>query len=233
MFDEIIKILYNKRGIEFGGPTELFSNIKYKLDLYNNVHLDGGNLLNDNSFSNLPGHENRFEYYKYGNNIGKQYDVDCANENSIKKIGRKYDFIVTSHVIEHIANPIKSLINWKEILDDENGYILSIIPDYKYCFDRKRPLTTIEHLIDDYKSDIKEDDTTHINEQINLHDWSLGGHPDFHKLCIDNYKTRVVHHHTFDISLVENMFIYSGYEVLVSYKHDDLNIINLSKKIKN
>lgn len=219
-FNTVINILKDKSGIEFGGPTELFGGI---MPLYPHVNLDGGNIISNNYFqSNLSSN------YLYGDRVGKQFDIDCTNENQISKL-RKYDFIVTSHAIEHFANPIKTLKLWEKYLLKDGGYILSIIPDYQYCFDRKRPLTTLNHLIEDFKSNMGEDDTTHIQEQKDLHDWSYGGHHQFYDLCEKNHLTRVVHHHTFDIELVEEMFDYCGFEKVLSFKHDELNIVNLSK----
>jgi hypothetical protein len=222
-FELIINSLKDKSGIEFGGPTELFSSPQYGMHLYPHVHLDGGNIIKNNYFQSNLGSN-----FLYGQKLGKQYDVDCTNEDQLKRL-RKYDFIVTSHAIEHFANPIKTLKLWEKYLLKENGYILSIVPDYQYCFDRKRPLTTMEHLIEDYNTDIGEDDTTHIQEQKDLHDWSYGGHHQFYELCEINHLTRVVHHHTFDIELVEEMFDYCGFKKVISYKQDELNIVNLSK----
>lgn len=227
MFNKIIEKLNGLNGIEFGGPTELFYNPCFNMDLYKYVNLDSGNLLDHTSFSNLPGHNNKTDIYEYGSKQGKQFNIDCANINDIMKLS-KYDFIVTSHVVEHIANPIKAIKNWKNILKND-GYILSIIPDYRCCFDRQRPRTMIEHLINDYNNDVQEDDKTHIEEQKKLHDWSMGGHPRFYELCDNNFETRVIHHHTFDIDLVNEMFSYCGYTNIICYKHDDLNIINLCK----
>ncbi len=225
MFDKIIEKLAGKNGIEFGGPTELFYENRHNMPLYKYVDLDGGNLLEDNHFQS-----NITDVYNYYGKIGSQYNVDCANLESIKNIPNKYDFVLTSHVIEHIANPIKAIKSWVDNTLNSNGYVLSIVPDYRYCFDRNRPLTTIEHFIDDYSNDIGEDDATHIEEQKMLHDWSYGGHKDFYSLCDRNYNTRVVHHHTFTPETVEMLFIKSGLKPIMTFKHDDLNIINLSIK---
>lgn len=224
-FELVIESLKGKTGIEFGGPTELFSNPGYRMPLYQHVFLDGGNITSDNYFQS--GFSSNF---LYGTKLGKQFDVDCTNEMHLRKL-KKYDFIVTSHAIEHFANPIKTLKSWEKYVLNPGGYILSIIPDREFCFDRKRPLTKIEHLICDYVEDIGEDDKTHIEEQKELHDWSYGGHVNFYELCEINYLTRVVHHHTFDVKLVEDMFSYAGFENIISYKHDELNIVNLSKVI--
>ena len=55
---------------------------------------------------------------------------------------------------------------------------------------------------------------------------------NFYELCEINYLTRVVHHHTFNIELVEQMFSYSGFQNIASYIHNfygmPLNIVNLS-----
>jgi len=225
-FSNIIEILNNKKGLEFGGPTELFSVPYHNMLLYPNVMLDGGNLFENNHFQSHIGNIYNF----YPNKQGKQFNIDCADDSLINMLhGLEYDFIVTSHVIEHIANPIKAIKNWVKLLP-KNGYILSIIPDYRYCFDRKRPLTTIEHLIEDYINNIGENDNTHIDEQKKLHDWSYGGHKDFYQLCDINEKTRVVHHHTFTPESFEQLINECGLKTIMSFKHDDLNIVNLSIK---
>ncbi len=226
MFIDIINTLHGKHGIEFGGPTELFSNSIHNMLLYPHVSLDGGNLFEENHFQS-----ELSSAYKYFGKVGIQYNMDCANIDNIKAIDVKYDFIVTSHVIEHIANPIKAIKSWSDNLLKPGGYILSIIPDYRYCFDRNRPLTTIEHLINDYIIDVGEDDTTHIEEQKQLHDWAYGGHKNFYQLCDKNDKTRVVHHHTFTQETVTAMFNHAGLETIMTFKHDDLNIVNLSIKL--
>lgn len=222
-FKQVTDTLSNLKGIEFGGPTELFSEPQHNMLLYPYVNLDGGNIISNNYFQT-----NISSNFIYGDKIGRQYDVDCTNEDQLKKL-RKYDFVVSSHAIEHFANPIHTLKSWEKYLLNSGGYILSIIPDYQYCFDRNRPLTTIDHLIADYVEDVGEGDTTHIEEQKQLHDWSYGGHHQFYELCKINHLTRVVHHHTFNIELVEELFAYCGFEKILSFKHDELNIVNLSK----
>lgn len=229
-FESIIEILKNKEGIEFGGPTGILDEPQHNMNLYPHVTLDGGNILTNNHFQSNIGKD-----FIYSGKIGKQFDVDCTNEKHLSSL-KKYDFIITSHAIEHFANPIKTFKLWKKYVLKPDGYVLSIVPNKDACFDRKRPLTTLEHLISDYNENIGEDDRTHIEEQKQLHDWSCGGHPDFYELCEINHLTRVVHHHTFNINLVEDMFSYAGFENIVSYIHDfcgiPLNIVNLSR-VKN
>lgn len=79
---------------------------------------------------------------------GSQY---IAYGNALTFIDDKsLDFVISSHCIEHLANPIGALLEWKRILSD-NGLLILVIPDKERTFDHKRPVTTISHLIDDYQ----------------------------------------------------------------------------------
>ena len=64
-FQLIVETLRNKKGIEFGGPTGLFSVPEHNLHLYPHVNLDGGNILNNNYFqsNNYTIYFQYFEHY--------------------------------------------------------------------------------------------------------------------------------------------------------------------------
>lgn len=221
---KLLKLIFqNKEGIEFGGPTNLVEKPNYEFQLYSFLNLDGANIFEQNYFQGYLKKD-----YKYGNNKGKQFNADVTKIKDLDRINKKYDFIFTSHIIEHIANPLKALIIWKTILN-KNGYLISIVPDYRYSFDRKRTLTKISHILEDYNSNIQEDDITHISEQISLHDWSLGGMKNFNELAANNVHTRVVHHHTFIKSTLKKLLKIGGYKTVFTFKLDDLNIVNVAK----
>lgn len=71
-----------------------------------------------------------------------------------------YDFLVSSHVIEHMKNPIGSLEHWCRILKP-GGQIYLIVPDKRAIFDRHRVRTALEHIILDYKRPSDERDFEH------------------------------------------------------------------------
>lgn len=50
------------------------------------------------------------------------------------------DFIFSNHVFEHLMNPAQVLRNWMKRLKP-GGYILGAIPDARYTFDLRQPLT--------------------------------------------------------------------------------------------
>ena len=106
---KIIEELQGKNGLEFGGTTELFEEPRHKMLLYPHVTMDGANIFDDNHFNELNG--NLFKH-RYGS--GFRFNCDASDEEGIKAIGKQYDFVVTSHVIEHIANPIKAINIWKK-----------------------------------------------------------------------------------------------------------------------
>ena len=60
-----------------------------------------------------------------------------------------FDYIVASHVFEHLPDPINFLNSMGKLLKEE-GLLLLAIPDKRYCFDLLKPLTTPGLLIDSY-----------------------------------------------------------------------------------
>ena len=61
--------------------------------------------------------------------------LEFAENNSL-------DFIYSSHVFEHLPNPFKVLKKWHSKLKHD-GWILAVIPDPRYTFDYRQPLTTL------------------------------------------------------------------------------------------
>jgi len=57
------------------------------------------------------------------------------------------DFVIASHVIEHIPDPIGWLAQIGEILRD-GGIVVLVVPDRRFTFDVNRPETTAAELID-------------------------------------------------------------------------------------
>lgn len=61
------------------------------------------------------------------------------------------DFVISSHVLEHFADPVRTLLEWDRVVRP-GGVIFMIVPHKKRTFDRKRPRTTLDHLIADYET---------------------------------------------------------------------------------
>lgn len=56
--------------------------------------------------------------------------------------GAPYDWVIASHVIEHVPDVIGWLSDLASVTVD-GGALLLIVPDRRYCFDRHRPPTTV------------------------------------------------------------------------------------------
>lgn len=74
-----------------------------------------------------------------------------------------FDFVCNSHLLEHLANPVKAIFEWLRILKP-GGYLYMIIPDMRETFDKDRPLTPADHLAHDYLDGVKEVSLEHYKE---------------------------------------------------------------------
>jgi 2-polyprenyl-3-methyl-5-hydroxy-6-metoxy-1,4-benzoquinol methylase len=59
------------------------------------------------------------------------------------------DFVIANHVLEHSSNPVQALELWVKTLR-KNGILFISVPILERNFDIGRPLTSMEHLFDDF-----------------------------------------------------------------------------------
>jgi len=146
--------------------------------------------------------------YKYAD--GKTGDLYICEGTDLHPIeDNSYDLILSSNNLEHIANPFKALTEWIRVVKP-GGSIFLILPMKAHCFDHRRPTTTLQHLIDDYNDDVGEDDLTHLEEILKLHDLSkdqgAGTFLNFVNRSLKNIENRCLHHHVFDEQLIQQIF---------------------------
>jgi ubiquinone/menaquinone biosynthesis C-methylase UbiE len=137
--------------------------------------------------------------------------------------GETYDFVLASHVLEHVANPLRAVAEWRRVLAP-GGVLLVIVPDKRSTFDHLRPYTLFEHLEADFSSDVSEGDLTHLDEILTLHDLRMdppAGSPEqFRERCLDNYSVRGMHHHVFSPEVLVQVFTRLNMRVLsLSIEH--------------
>jgi SAM-dependent methyltransferase len=111
-----------------------------------------------------------------------------------------YDAILSSHVVEHLANPLGALAAWRRVAH-AGAHLLLVAPHMAGTFDHRRAVTPLQHMVEDFERGIAEDDLTHLDETLALHDRSRDAEPDDHDAWAaarrDNARTRVIHHHVF------------------------------------
>lgn len=58
-----------------------------------------------------------------------------------------WDFVISSHVIEHFYDPVKTVQEWLRVIKP-GGYVYIIAPHKERTFDKDRPRTTLAEIID-------------------------------------------------------------------------------------
>lgn len=231
-YEVYYKVFRNKNGLEIGGPSKIFERTG-SIPIYNIVeNLD---VCNFNEKTVWEGKIEIGNTYNYHNEKkGYQFIYDAVNLNAIKS--NSYDFILASHVLEHIANPFKALSEWLRVLKND-GFLLVILPHKDGTFDHNRPVTALNHLIKDYEFDVNEDDLSHLNEILELHDFNLhdptGDFESFKERSLLNYENRCLHHHVFDTKLAIEIFNYFKINIISVDLVLPHNIVLLGQKTNN
>lgn len=85
------------------------------------------------------------EHKKLSGNVLK---VDIvANGDDLPFKDNFWDFVISSHVLEHFFDPIKTVEEWFRVTKP-GGYIFMIIPHKERTFDKERSRTTLQELLD-------------------------------------------------------------------------------------
>ncbi len=214
--DEDIKHqFFKKRGIEIGGPSNFF---KRNFPIYQII-----SQLDIVNFSDETLWQNNKEVFYLGNNSSKIIVQDAINLEKIDS--HQYQFLLSSNCLEHIANPIKALKEWIRVVK-KNSPIVLVLPKKDTNFDHKRDVTDIKHIIEDFNNDTSERDLTHLDEILSKHDFLRDpGVKDLEALksrSLRNFENRALHHHVYDLELLNQMVEFLGKEVV----HEDENKID-------
>ena len=206
--------LRSKLGIEIGGPSDMLArdggipiyDVLQSLDncLYAGNTIWTGEVRAGNTFN-----------YDSAKRPGTQFICDSTDLQSIED--SKYDCVLACHCLEHIANPLRALGEWKRVLT-ENGLLLLILPHKDGGFDWRRPITPLTHMIRDYENNVREDDLTHLPEILELHDFSrdpgAGTKEHFRERCLANHMNRAMHHHVFDTRTALETLDHMGFKLI-------------------
>jgi len=163
-------------------------------------------------------------YRPEGVRVGELHVMEGSNLGTLPE--RTYDAVISSHVFEHLANPLRALASWRRVTRPD-GHLLMVVPHMAGTFDHRKPLTTLSHLIEDFEGAVEEDDLTHLEEDLRLHDRGRSIEPGDQKTWAarrrENLTTRVMHHHTFTTHSLLALLDYAGLELLaleIRYPHD-------------
>lgn len=94
----------------------------------------------------------------YGEHYQMDFDLNLApfyivgEAHKIPAPDESLDFIYSSHVFEHLANPIGHLRLWSDLLR-KGGEILMVIPDYIGSKDYLADATSIDEMLTEYRTE--------------------------------------------------------------------------------
>lgn len=222
---KFIKSLHAQKALEIGGPSELFKENNL-LPFY--PHCKKITLCNF-SKENIWAGDVQTEALPPV--IGPIVSEICELTKNIAL--ESQNLILASHVLEHTANPLRAL---KEIyaISKTGGIAVIIVPKINHIFDHKRPITTFEHLIADFESEITEDDLTHLDEILKHHDLELdpgaGIAEQFKERSKNNLQNRALHQHTFDLALLEMCMKWANFKILYSLTINPIHHICIGQK---
>lgn len=81
--------------------------------------------------------------------VSTAYDLSMLPNES-------FDFVINSHLMEHLIDPLGALLEWKRFLKP-SGILLMIVPDKRYKpVDRDYPETTIDELSERHQQSLRE-----------------------------------------------------------------------------
>jgi len=102
---------------------------------------------------------------------GERLKVDVVAEGDELPFGdNSFDFVISSHVLEHFYNPVNALKEWARVASQ---YICIIVPHKERTFDKGRPLTLYEELLS------RGDNAEAGNEDQHYNVWDTKSFLDF------------------------------------------------------
>jgi len=220
-----------KTGLEIGGPSDLFTRrgllpayaIARSIDNCNFSHTTvwEGTIQEGLTFT-----------YDARHAPGRQYIHEAMDLRSIPD--GQYDFVLASHTIEHVANPLRALREWIRVMKD-GALLVLVVPHKDGTFDHRRSVTQLAHLVEDDRNGTTEDDLTHLPEILALHDLALdppaGDADAFRARSARNLENRCLHHHVFDTNLVVEMTHHVGLQILAVEPMRPYHIFLIARKL--
>lgn len=226
-FSRYRELVEARAGIEIGGPSAAFraGNV---LPLYPVV----GSLDNcDFSDHTVWAEHGKDFVFDDAHRPGKSFF--CEGSDLTPVADASYDFVLSSHNLEHFANPVKALREWQRVLRPR-GVLVLILPYYRNTFDHRRTPTPVANMMSDYVSCVGEDDLSHLDEIMAQHDLERdpgAGTPEqFRQRSLDNVNNRCLHHHVFDEHNSRALLTELGFQVLaVDFAADPIHLCLLAR----
>jgi len=227
-FPDCLPVFRGGRGLEIGGPSALFTG---EIPVYHVAEcLDNCNFGGTTVWEGEIAEGDTFDF-RADREPGRQFISEASELPGIAD--GSYDYLLSSHCLEHLANPLKGLAEWRRVLKPE-GLLVLALPHKDATFDHRRPVTQLSHMIEDFSAGMGEDDLTHLPEILALHDLDrdpeAGGLEAFKARSLRNVENRCLHQHVFDTRLAVQMVGHMGFQVAAVQPMLPLHIIVIARK---
>ena len=210
----IAALVKDRTGLEIGGPSGSFQDSGI-LPIYRYAaQIDNCDFAEQTYWEDARCEGRSYLYHprkpKGVNFIRESTDLRDIEDSS-------YGFLLASHTLEHTANPIKALKEWKRVVCP-GGLVVVVLPHYRRTFDRKRQPTSVSHMMDDYAQNRDESDLSHIEEVLQLQEFTPAGkvpsREHFRAMLQNNMQIRLMDHHVFDEQNSEALLKTGGFNLL-------------------
>jgi len=104
------------------------------------------------------------------------------------------DFVIASHVLEHLSEPIGLIAELHRVLRP-GGVALILLPDRQRTEDRFRSPTSLEHLVAEYRAGVTDVSDAHLTEFLKDRGKRLKGSPEQRRRTLDGLRKQSIHVH--------------------------------------
>lgn len=151
-----------------------------------------------------------------------------ADADAIPVPDATYDYVFSSHVLEHVQNTIRTLNEWLRVLKP-GGVMVAVLPHAAKTIDRFRAITPLQHHIDDFEKLTDDPDRSHFDEM--RAGWERLGDPDLEEdyrrdWGVDPWdwefriKHSVLHYH-----------VWTQHEITRLFQHLDIDICYVNEHV--
>lgn len=151
-----------------------------------------------------------FESHGVSDSIAQMY----FTSDSIPFDDHTFAFILSEHMLEHLANPVKTLKEIERVLKTR-GVLFLFLPHKERTFDRFRERTALQHLLNDYELNTPDSDTTHLADfRENVISKNLLPEHYNHLTDEELINSGSLHHHVWVETDMAELLTHLGWQIL-------------------
>jgi SAM-dependent methyltransferase len=153
----------------------------------------------------------------------KAPDIVSDIESMVGIEDASVDFVIANHVLEHVENPLRALQSMSRVLRG-GGIAFIALPDKRFSFDVRRPITSLDHITADYNNGPDHSLAGHYEDWVHNVEGRSGAEGKERIAALLAARTNI-HFHVWDYPAMEEMFDYAARlpEIRLSVRHSQQN----------